>query len=45
MAKLLSFSEALAVFPELLDSAPHFPCPLEPVFEVYLASHLASVQA
>src|SRR3989441_12059973 len=45
IAKLLSLSETLAVFSEFLDSAPHFPCTLEPVFEVDLASHLARVQA
>src|SRR3989442_10729607 len=45
IAKLLSLSEALAVFSKTFDSAPHFPGPLEPVFEVDVAAHLARVQA
>ena len=45
MAKLLSLSETLAFFSELLDSAPHFPGPLETVLEVDLTSHLASMQS
>ena len=45
IAKLLSFSETLAVFSEFLDSASHFPSALETMLEVDLASHLASVQA
>ena len=35
----------LAVFSELLDSAPHFPCTFETMLEVDLAPHIASVQA
>src|SRR5207245_2504732 len=45
VAKLLSLSQTLAVFSELLDSAPHFPCTLEAMLEVDLASHFARVQA